>query len=516
MIVPLVAIPPSIEMGLAPYRDLFPRIETYQHIKEYCTGRVVLEKPSINRLAVCLVDGPTQSAINKALTRSPWSGEAVNQRRLEGIQPYHRGKGLTIGIIDSTFSHHPRGEKKIYGVYRYWDYVNGCYTYAIQWVTAAIATGDRCDGFDYRIYPRFHQEQELAYLQATRPSPEEGDWQPWRRRLIELLAYEGHRRQHKTKPQLGAELVEQMGASAMAPEVYTVDSALFAPVVIEAIERPGKPWLADSEKTRLVFWQGQTFNCETFAQSRPDEAYRPVTLKRYGQEKTYWVFTCVVRIKKYGQVRMAVLYDNPDRQGKPIYCFTRQLTWNATKIVQVRCHRWDIAVSSEGHILQSVEVRPRLKDSGLVAWEAPWRESKTAEPSDNILEIEYRQSTRLQRAVNVEVASLHATPVAETVDNARRQQGPFERSPIRRSSPAGYQRRHGTKEDGSTGEARDARWGKPAEEASPITVSGKWRRRRPGGGSGRSTVDRRVAKRAWREGPGPVSIPSVQGEAGVR
>jgi hypothetical protein len=112
MIVPIVAIPPSIEIGLAPYRDLFPRLETYQHIKEYCTGLVVLEKPSINRLAACLVDGPAQSSINKALTRSP----------------YHRGKGLTIGIIDSTFSHHPRGEKKIYGVYRYWDYVNGCYT----------------------------------------------------------------------------------------------------------------------------------------------------------------------------------------------------------------------------------------------------------------------------------------------------------------------------------------------------------------------------------------------------
>ena len=45
---PIVAIPPSIELGLAPYRDLFPRIETYQHIKEYCTGLVVLEEPSIN------------------------------------------------------------------------------------------------------------------------------------------------------------------------------------------------------------------------------------------------------------------------------------------------------------------------------------------------------------------------------------------------------------------------------------------------------------------------------------
>jgi hypothetical protein len=301
-----------------------------------------MEKPSIHRLAACLVDGPAQSSINKALTRSPWSGEAVNQRRLEQIQKHHRGKGLTIGIIDSTFSHHPRGEKKIYGVYRYWDYVNGCYTYAIQLMTTAIATGDRCDGFDYRIYHRFHQQQELAYLEATRLSPAEPDRQQWLRRLIELLAYDLHRRQHKTKPQLAAELIEQMETSERAPEVYTVDSALFAPAVIETIEKHGKPWLADSEKTRLVFWQGQTFTCETFAQSRPDQAYRPMRLTRRGQAKTYWVFTCGVRIRKYGKVRLAVIYDNPDRQGKPIYCFTRQLTCNAMKIVQVRCHRWDI------------------------------------------------------------------------------------------------------------------------------------------------------------------------------
>jgi SRSO17 transposase len=110
--VPIVAIPPSIEIGLAPYRDLFPRIETYQHIKEYCTGLVVLEKPSINRLAACLVDGPAQSSINKALTRSPWSGEAVNQRRLERIQRHPQGKGLRIGIIDSTFSHILAGRRR--------------------------------------------------------------------------------------------------------------------------------------------------------------------------------------------------------------------------------------------------------------------------------------------------------------------------------------------------------------------------------------------------------------------
>ena len=50
------------------------------------------------------------------------------------------------------------------------------------------------------------------------------------------------------------------------------------------------------------------------------------------------------------------------------------------------CRRWIIGVSSEGHAVMSVKVRPELKDSGFEAREAPWRESKTAEPSDNMLE----------------------------------------------------------------------------------------------------------------------------------
>jgi hypothetical protein len=87
-------------------------------------------------------------------------------------------------------------------------------------------------------------------------------------------------------------------------------------------------------------------------------------------------------------------------------------------IVQIYLTRWKIGVSRQGHIVQSVKDRPRPEDSGLVAWEASWRKTKTAEPSDNMLRKEYAQRTRLQRAVNADVASLHESPVAETVDNA--------------------------------------------------------------------------------------------------
>jgi hypothetical protein len=119
---------------------------------------------------------------------------------------------------------------------------------------------------------------------------------------------------------------------------------------------------------------------------------------------------------------------------------------DAVEKLEWYAQRWKIGVSSQGHINQSVKVRPGLKDSGLVAGEAPWRESKTVKLSDNMLRKEHAQLTRLQRAVNADVASLHANPVAETVDNVRKLQGLSETSPMRQISPAGYQRRHGGRE----------------------------------------------------------------------
>jgi hypothetical protein len=211
--------------------------------------------------------------------------------------------------------------------------------------------------------------------------------------------------------------------------------------------------------------------------------------------------------------RVQVWDSNNERE---IVLLTNLMEFGSTTIAAIYKDRWEIGVSSQGHIIQSVRDRPRSTDSDLVAGEAPWRESKTAKPFDNMLRKECAQRTRLQRAVNADVASLHEFPVAETVDNARKQQELAETSPKRQFSPAGYQRRHGVKDDVETGEALGARRRNFAEEMLAITVSGKCWHRHQGGGSGRSTVDRRAAKRARREGPGPVSNSVRQGEAGAK
>lgn len=193
-------------------------------------------------------------------------------------------------------------------------------------------------------------------------------------------------------------------------------------------------------------------------------------------------------------LRLFVIAPTPYRKRKssrkyyrdPAFLLTTGLISSAQPLLQIYFDRWQIGVSSQGHIVQSVRDRPRSKDSGLVAWEAPWRESKTAEPSDKHTRKECAQRTRLQRAVNAEVASLHELPVAETVYNARKQQELAETSPKRQLSPAGYQRRHGVKDDVETGEALDARRRNLVEEIPVITASGKCWYRHQGDGPGRS------------------------------
>ena len=118
-----------------------------------------------------------------------------------------------------------------------------------------------------------------------------------------------------------------------------------------------------------------------------------------------------------------VFVRNRNKKRQWLGIISTDVTLPDEEIVRIYGKRWDIGVSSKGHITQSVEVRPRPKDSNLVAWEALWRETKTVKPSDNVFFKENMQHCRPQHTVNVDVASLHANPVAETVYNARRQQG---------------------------------------------------------------------------------------------
>ena len=204
-------------------------------------------------------------------------------------------------------------------------------------------------------------------------------------------------------------------------------------------------------------------------------------------------------------VRRIEFYDEEKEQ---IFVFlTNNLKLGATTVAAIYKDRWQIGVSRQGRIIQSVKVRPRLKDSrprsleGAVARKQDGKALRQHSLKGGCATHQVVTYSERRRSLVTRI------PVAETVDNARRQQEMTVMSHIRYFSPAGYQRRHGAKDYAETGEALDARRRNLDEEFRPITLSGKWREWRQGGGSGCSTVDLCAAKRTGREGPGPVDIP---------
>jgi hypothetical protein len=93
--------------------------------------------------------------------------------------------------------------------------------------------------------------------------------------------------------------------------------------------------------------------------------------------------------------RVVAKAEHIDGKSNPRFVVTslEAEAWGTRQLYEdLYCARGDMGVSRKGHIYQLVRDQPRLKDSSLVAGEALWRESKTTEPSDNILERSVRNA----------------------------------------------------------------------------------------------------------------------------
>ncbi|EQD80096.1 transposase IS4 family protein, partial [mine drainage metagenome] len=75
------------------------------------------------------------------------------------------------------------------------------------------------------------------------------------------------------------------------------------------------------------------------------------------------------------ELRLITFYDA--EQKREFQFLTNNFRLAATTIAAIYKDRWAVGVSREGHVFKSVKVRPRVRDSALVAWEAPWRETNT-------------------------------------------------------------------------------------------------------------------------------------------
>ena len=61
---------------------------------------------------------------------------------------------------------------------------------------------------------------------------------------------------------------------------------------------------------------------------------------RNGETKDYWVFTKVVRLKRYGRKRLAIVHETEDLTDAPRFLLTSANHWDSGRIIQTWSYRW--------------------------------------------------------------------------------------------------------------------------------------------------------------------------------
>jgi hypothetical protein len=78
------------------------------------------------------------------------------------------------------------------------------------------------------------------------------------------------------------------------------------------------------------------------------ESFRAVQAhNRQGEKQAYWVFTKVVRLKKFGRKRLVIVHEKEDLSDAPRCLLTDAQHWESVRVLAVWKCRWPIEVFHE-------------------------------------------------------------------------------------------------------------------------------------------------------------------------
>ena len=239
----------------------------------------------------------------------------------------------------------------------------------------------------------------------------------WRRFLL-LLSSRVIR--EELEPLTGAANIVEMAAEAVASGIQAshllFDSWFAFPATMKKLLAKGMHTLCMLKVTEKIFYRYQGEDLHLAA------IYRKIRKRR---DRAKILASIMVEIGKNDQgvpVPAKIVFVRDRRTKKWLLLLSADTPLDDEQIIMAYKRRWDIGVSREGRIIQSVKVRPRLIDSRPRSLEGAVARKQDGEA--------LRQHSLKGRCATHQVATyserrrslVTRTPVAETVDNARRQQ----------------------------------------------------------------------------------------------
>ena len=369
---PLVEFPEVVQHYAPFFADVFSD-EAFIEFERYISGLIVSENKTIdgiNRLFV--VESRNQSSLNRLLTKSPFSLEALNSARLNvlnslpGTQMKPRG---VFGLDDTLLSHYGQDFEKIANL---WDHVSGTYVWAHDLVTIHYSD----DETDYPVLFKLWEPVELDKLErgireaniqikVEKEKLKQTNPRKWRGYLLGVW-----QRREKKHPELrelydskliiAQKLLQEWVTSHPGEDrPVTFDSWFTQPAFCcfldQTLHLPYVGTLAEGEQ--IVLRTG-TKTLKDFAEQLKQEhlaalsrkakpVFHKIGVPYKGKHETYYSYCNTHHIHNFGKQRLVINYPQADLKDNPTFFISNRLNWQAAGITRIRRHRWPVEVYHE-------------------------------------------------------------------------------------------------------------------------------------------------------------------------
>ncbi len=367
MVVPVLHPAPVVCSYARNFKEIFANQPEYEHCKNYLTGLFVAERKNYAQIAACLVNGADATNISRFMSSELWSGTEFNDRRVKLL--LDRTKDLDAQqrgalLIDDTLDEHVGTLME--HIARHYDHCEGSYKLAQNPVTSHYLRGRVSFPVDTRTYRNYdevtnweaHFRRHFPEVELPKKSKERTKLkQKYEKRLLQAdPEFAAKHEAFETKLRLACQLVDNAIGRDLPCELVLFDAWYLAPELVAAIERHHTGWIsilkknrklqtqglkiADAEGQRLQFRESE-IKVENLVPLIPKTTYKPVAIN---DETTYYATTFTARIETLGKVRIVVSFADPDCEGAYAVLVTRQMNWEAKRILRAYCGRFQVEV----------------------------------------------------------------------------------------------------------------------------------------------------------------------------
>ena len=369
--IPLLDIPEIVQYYAPYFRSVFSEAAFLQ-FQRYISGLIVSENKTIegiNRLFV--VETRNQSSLNRLLTESPFSVEALEQARLELLQDQAetqiKPKGV-LSVDDTLLAHYGRCFEKIAWLY---DPALRCYTWAHNLVGLHYSD----DQTDYPVRFCLWQPADLDRIEAglraagiqvkaSKLTLKQDEEKKWRQYLLGLWRRKQNQPEvaalYKSKLTLAEELLRAFVATHPAAKLPVVfDSWYTQPAFCRMLDQQLKlAYVGALSEDDIVVLASGAETVGGFARRLLRQHHEQLraggvaifhkqTIVYKGQRESYYSYSAVHRLKNYGKLRLVINHRQEDLSDTPKYLISNRLKWQAGGITRIARHRWSIEVYHE-------------------------------------------------------------------------------------------------------------------------------------------------------------------------